>query len=511
MNGADKTMKTKQIISMLLALLMTAGSFVSCSGRDAEESGNQPVNNTELTDTASVEEETEPETEAETEPEDLVYKADIPEGTNYDGYNFRVMVMDPSTIVWSDTDFSVLEPSAEVVENAVYQRKMAVEEQLGVKITPVYGTGNIAGTIATSIIADDDSFDICFSAPLIASGKITDGLFLNLRNFENIDLADAWWDQNSVNDLTVDGKLYLVAGDIGYNYKRSTSVLFFNKNMITVNGLDNPYELVQNNKWTAEKMFEMADVITTDSNGDGAYKAGEDVFGFAHCPDTLYQMLVGGDVRMAETNDAGIPEITFMNEHTIDVFNTVTGMFYDENRTYNWEKVGVNAGNEFTSDKLLFMPTEFWVITTFREMDTDFGVLPIPKYTEEQADYHHCVNQSVAAMMLIPKTNRDHARTGNIVSALGAEGKNLITPAYYEVALKTKMSRDMESEAMFDIIFNSITWDPGFMYDIGSIKAMLSGMVSKLDTELASTYQRQQKVFTKGIDRLVKGYAELNG
>ena len=64
MNGADKTMKTKQIISMLLALLMTAGSFVSCSGSDAEESGNQPVNNTELTDTASGEEETEPETEA---------------------------------------------------------------------------------------------------------------------------------------------------------------------------------------------------------------------------------------------------------------------------------------------------------------------------------------------------------------------------------------------------------------------------------------------------------------
>jgi len=258
-------------------------------------------------------------------------------------------------------------------------------------------------------------------------------------------------------------------------------------------------------------MFEMADVITSDTNGDGVFKAGEDVFGFAHCPDTLYQMLVGGDVRMAKNNEAGIPEVTFMNEHTIDVFNTVTGMFYNENRTFNWEKVGVNAGTEFTSDKLLFMPTEFWVITTFREMDTDFGVLPIPKYSEDQADYHHCVNQTVAAMLLIPKTNRDHARTGNVVSALGAEGKNLITPAYYEVALKTKMSRDMESEAMFDIIFDSITWDPGFMYDIGSIKSMLGGLVSRLDTELASTYQKQQKLFTKGLERLVKGYAELIG
>jgi len=496
---------------MLLALMMTAGSFVSCSGSDAEDGGNQPENSAVQTENGASAEETEAETEAETEPEELVYKADIPAGTDYDGYNFRVMVMDPSTIVWSDTDFSILEPSAEVVENAVYQRKMAVEEQLGISITPVYGIGNIAEPIATSILADDDSFDICFAAPLVISGKITDGLFLNLNSFPNIDLSDAWWDQNSVKDMSIDKKLYLVAGDIGYNYKRSTSVLFFNKNMITVNGLENPYELVENNKWTEEKMFEMADVITSDTNGDGVFKAGEDVFGFAHCPDTLYQMLVGGDVRMAKNNEAGIPEVTFMNEHTIDVFNTVTGMFYNENRTFNWEKVGVNAGTEFTSDKLLFMPTEFWVITTFREMDTDFGVLPIPKYSEDQADYHHCVNQTVAAMLLIPKTNRDHARTGNVVSALGAEGKNLITPAYYEVALKTKMSRDMESEAMFDIIFDSITWDPGFMYDIGSIKSMLGGLVSRLDTELASTYQKQQKLFTKGLERLVKGYAELIG
>lgn len=498
----------KRTISLIMAALMIGANFASCSGetqqpakQDAETGEPAPDSDAPKTDSAN---------ENGTEEENPVYRADIPSGTDYGGYNFRVKVMDLSTIVWYDTDFSVEEPSAEVVEQAVYQRKLNVEEQLGVKLSPVYTTGSMADSITQSVLADDDSFDVCFCAPLPISGQVTNGLFVNLNHFPNLNLDDPWWDAHAKEDLTVDGKLYLAAGDIGYNYKRSTSVLFFNKKMIVDYGLDDPYEMVENNRWTMAKMFEMADTVTDDTNGDGEIKAPDDLYGFAHCPDTIYQMLIAGDVRMARNNSEGIPEITFMTEHTADVFSTLTDMFYNGDRTFNWEQTGVNAGTKFTSGALLFMPTEFWVITTFRDMDTDFGVLPMPKYDEGQADFHHCVNQTVAAMLLVPKTNRDHERTGHVVSALGAEGKNLITPAYYEVALKTKYSRDMESEAMFDVIFNSLTWDPGFMYDLGGVKAMLLGMANGKQSDLASTWKKYERIAEKNLEKMVKAYAALN-
>ena len=56
-------------------------------------------------------------------------------------------------------------------------------------------------------------------------------------------------------DLSIKGKLFTVAGDIGYNYKRSTSVLFFNKKLIETKQLENPYDLFNNNQWTLDKLF----------------------------------------------------------------------------------------------------------------------------------------------------------------------------------------------------------------------------------------------------------------
>lgn len=86
---------------------------------------------------------------------------------------------------------------------------------------------------------------------------------------------------------------------------------------------------------------------------------------------------------------------------------------------------------------------------------------------------------------------------------------NLITPAYYEVALKTKYSRDNESEAMFDIIFNSIKWDIGFMYDWGGIKSALRALVTSKNADLASRYEKLVNQITKSMDKAVEAYSEL--
>ncbi|MBQ4574442.1 MAG: extracellular solute-binding protein [Clostridia bacterium] len=490
----------KPLSSLILAALMMLGSFAACS---TEDGGAQtPSDDTAVDQTAA-------DTTAAPEETELVYAADIPSGTNYNGYNFRVAVADLTTIVWCDTDFSILEPSADIVENAVYERKTKVEGQLGVEITPVYYLGDVANEMSKSIQADENAFDIGFAPPKFSGARTTEGWFLDLNNFPNIDLSDPWWDQNSVEDLSIKGKLFTVAGDIGYNYKRSTSVLFFNKKLIETKQLENPYDLVNNNQWTLDKLFEMADNISEDLNGDSAISPADDLYGFANCPDTLNQMMVGAGVNVTEFDSEGTPTLCFMDERTTSVFEKITTFIYDDAKSFNWEAVGVNAGTKFTNDQLLFMPTEFWVITTYRDMATDFGVLPMPKYDASQENYGHIVNAHVAALLMIPRTNTDNNMTGHVVSALGAEGKNLITPAYYEVALKTKMSRDTESEAMFDIIFNSIDWNAGVIYNWGGFMDTTRSMVGAKNTDIASTYERMVKRINKDIEKVLEAYSKL--
>jgi hypothetical protein len=49
----------------------------------------------------------------------------------------------------------------------------------------------------------------------------------------------------------------------------STSTLVFNKKLIQDHALENPYEIVHNNRWTLDKMIEMTRGVAQDLNGDG--------------------------------------------------------------------------------------------------------------------------------------------------------------------------------------------------------------------------------------------------
>lgn len=448
--------------------------------------------------------ETESPSESVTAPPETEYPLGTPDRT-FNGYGFRVLVSDPSTIVWYDVDFTY-DDIANTLDNAVFQRISRVNDKLDIEITPVYANPVIT-ELQKVIASGDDEFDICFAAPKAVSGMIRQGDFLNLNDIPYLDLNAPWWDHNAVDGLTVDDKLYIAAGDIGYNYLRSTSVIFFNKSIAADAQLADPYKMVEEGKWTFDNMFEMAVSCNRDLDGDGL-DPDKDMMGIVYCGDTLYQMLIAGKCTfVTPTADRSSFELSFMSDRTYDVFDTLTYYLYGESA--NWDVTHVNASTQFTSGNLLFIPTEFWVITTFREMLPDFGVLPMPKYDDKQTEYHHTVNQDVAAMMLIPITNRDTERTGIIAETLAYTGKQLLRPAYIETSLISKWSRDNESEATIRLIFDSIYYDTGFMFDIGGIKGTIVQMASSASDALASTYESRQSVYEAELEKLLEDYDKL--
>ena len=62
------------------------------------------------------------------------------------------------------------------------------------------------------------------------------------------------------------------------------------------------------------------------------------------------------------------------------------------------------------------------------------------------------------------------ADVGLIVSAIAKESKILVTPAYYDVQLKYRDSRDDESGEMLDLIFSTRTFDIANTYNWGGIR-----------------------------------------
>ena len=492
----------KKTLSLLLILAALLPTFTAC----ADNSGEAAANNTPSaqTDTAPT---------ASAKEEETRYTANIPEGTDYSGKTFTVLAYPQDVGIWSDVDWSAEEMNGEAINDAAYTRTLNTESRLNVNIDVQYldGYGN-STMIQQSVTAQDNAYQLATNTLMAAFTMSQSGLIAELNDYAaqgTLDLGAAWWDQNCIGDLSIAHKNYMLTGDIGTMYKKSIGAIMFNKAILGDYQLEDPYALMENGKWTVDKMVEMGTKVSDDLNGDGVMDT-NDRYGLICFCDMMGLAFIGCGVEMATKDENDVPAVTIYSEKSVSVVDKLAALMYDENLSWSWSKAGLTEDTAFSmyqQDQSLFYYGELHAVATMRSMDSPFGVLPMPKYDETQASYYHCVNPNVASVYFIPITNVEYAMTGHIMDTLGAESKNELTPAYYDVTLIGKVSRDAESAASLDIIISTIRYDIGYLSGIG-ISNMLNTMANAFNTDLASQYQKQTKVFDKLLTRIVDTFVE---
>ena len=161
----------------------------------------------------------------------------------------------------------------------------------------------------------------------------------------------------------------------------------------------------------------------------------------------------------------------------------------------------------FQSDRALFNICWLNRASLFREMETDFGISPMPKYDEAQENYASFVHMYCANTIAVLKTGQNFERTGVILEALSAESMYGLTEAYYEKTLKSKASRDEESSAMLDVIFGTRIYDLGYIFNWGSIYSSVGSMAGVNGQDISgysSTMKKANKAINKAIKDAVK-------
>ncbi len=366
-----------------------------------------------------------------------------------------------------DTEFAA-EATGDVVNDALYQRNFNIEERYNAKLSifantsvDYWGERNIyMDTVRSSVMANDGSIDIVAGLSNIMPTMAKEGLFTNLTaaDMPYLHFSADWWSKTLVDELAIDGRLYFASGEAGLGVIRGLMCMFYNKDIITEHGLPEPYTLVEEGTWTTDKMEEMALSVYEDVNGDGTVDNG-DRLGFIlanenHAPN----FLTAGAIAFTKVEEDGSRGFTLDSEKSVSYiqkmavmmaqtgFKTVT----DGSTTYV---------NSFQNGLALFTSGEFYYAETYRDLDFDYGILPFPKFDENQQDYITTA-RSTFSMFAIPKSGkRDQAAA--VLEAYAYEGRTIVTPAYYETALKVKYSRDDVSARMFDIIRDGITFDFG--------------------------------------------------
>ena len=100
----------------------------------------------------------------------------------------------------------------------------------------------------------------------------------------------------------------------------------------------------------------------------------------------------------------------------------------------------------------------------FRDIEFDYGIIPYPKYNEEQENYFTIPGGSVSCLT-IPATVTDTVFVGALTTALCRESWVNVVPVYYDIVLKVKGVRDETSIGMLDIITNGRLINATFIYD----------------------------------------------
>ena len=152
----------------------------------------------------------------------------------------------------------------------------------------------------------------------------------------------------------------------------------------------------------------------------------------------------------------------------------------------------------------LFLHTLMNRVLLLRVYECNFGILPQPMMCEGQNEYLSPVDLNCTSSVAIPITASDPERTGIILEALTADSHYSLIPNYYEVAIKGKGLRDVESLEMFDIIFGNRVFDIGWAYNFGGLEEMVRTMGIAGQTNVASQYQKREKAAQKAIEKFIE-------
>lgn len=440
-------MKRKYVFTALFLCLACLMPFIAaCS-----EKGD-PVSGTEVT-TAAV--------SGETAAEETMLPESLLAGRNYDGYEYTVYSYDNSNFRGT---FIAEAENGDPVNDAVYARNRAAEEKFGIVIKGLLFPADNETTksnIRKSAAASDHAYSLITGNTYNMTALSAEGLFCNWYSLPEIDFSAPWWIEDAVSELSYRDKAFLVTGSSMYSTYSAVLTFFFNKDLAADYNTGDPYQWVYDDVWTFAKLGEVTKDLWEDLNRDEKRDAG-DLYGLAFGNDSPQSMASAFGVRIMEKNADNVPELIFDSEHTADVFDSVRDFLTGQQGVYN-SKSWDGQCETFKSGLNLFVHTTFnYAGMHFRETEFEWGIMPMPKFDENQKNY--ITGAAVTAFLAIMNTTADLERDAYIAEALNYYGLEYITPAYYEVTLQNKLVTDNDAVAMMDILFDTRSYDFGEAY-----------------------------------------------
>lgn len=473
------------------ALLLAALTAASACG-DSADNPDTPKNPTDETQA--------PVTEAvDPLPDNLPEK-------DFNGYEFKIYVRSCCDShkdgIWQE------DSEGDNVDVAVYERNEAVGNRFNCVIRePELAEGEDITVLQNSLLAGDCITDIAIHHFRFLGDLALQSLLADMNSMEYLDFTQPWWNKHLIQNYSIFDKVFVGYGTIDVDNITDVSVILYNKTL-TAQQLDvNFYDLVKEGKWTIDALSEIVTSFGKDLNGDSKITFEDDELAFSANAGFMFQFQVAMDQPTTTINADGEPELCINTEKMVDIVNKMYDMIcaYDYSIVKNdtTSKAFIDGRSLFFVDKI-----SECIKTSYREMEDDYGILPLPKFDEAQERYYSHASAH-SNCMGVPVINPDFERTGIILEALAAHGYKTLRPVVYDAAIKQKGARDEASAEMIDIIYEGRTGDFADLYDEWGLVYTLDTIIGRAPSNnFASYYQKNEKA---SVNRLKKAVDVFKG
>ena len=500
----------KKFISILLLAAFILSIMTSCnSGGKSNNDNNVKNDSAGNSDQGEAKDDGE-QSEAKIYP-DLSAK-------DFGGYEFkyltRTLRSDVDWVEWDHRDLFAEAETGEPINDAVFLRNKKIEEKYNIVISETVVT-DFSGSVRKTVKSGDDVYSVVCSHLMEVAALAQDGSITDLYSVPILDFTKPWWNQNCPRDLSIGHRLFVMQGDLLIMDNDAMEAMIFNKAVLKNNALDDPYLIVKNGEWTFDKLTAMSAGISKDLNGDGKMYIRDDLFGCILQSDTDISFLVSGGEKVASKDADDLPIITFGSERCYKIMEAVSTLMLDEDNVVQlhryYGKFGIydEQVKMMEEDRALFSWIRMRVVERLRGMETDFGIIPLPKLDKAQGKYITHNNPHTGAGISIPRSAQDLDRTGMILEDLCAESRYTLQPAYYEINLKGKYARDNESYEMLEIILNNTAYDIGYIYDFGGFAMSIIHYGRDKKTGYAAAFEKAQGKMQKAIDKTIELYEKI--
>lgn len=478
----------------LLALSLTLGMLFACASKDSDSS--------QTSETLASSEET-------TSEVDVISVLGSMKSVDYQGEVFHIWtsnVVNSALTLRQAPDETM---DGEQINDALYTRDRLIESKYNIKIqyniVEPDAEFQLYNKASKVIMSDSGDIHLIFgNMQVYAVEFIKNKLIFDIKSIPEINLSNEWWHQIALRDLDISGKMYFATGDITPRYVFSPFIVLFNKQLFEDYGYEYPYKAVENGTWTMDMILGLIKGTYRDLDGDNRRGLG-DFYGFSN-EGWAYPFFNGfGDTAMSV--GSGEPVINCTTESAVNKIMKVGELFASDDIFFKNERTQYDFSDIFEDNRALLCSQTATNLYLLTDMDTDYGVLPLPKFNETQDKYYSFVNGYCATAIMIPISVQDTSMVGTITEAMAAASRYTSTPAAYEVTLLTKQTRDEESVEMLRLSAESAVYDLSMYFDWGGITTSLNGLMlsggSNVSSKIAAVTKPATKAAQTSLEKIL--------